>query len=63
VLECKEKYLGKEFNIINLYGPYGDRKIFRDNIFYQYSLRGDNVIFGGDLKLTMKVRKIVWGRK
>jgi len=48
------KELGKVFNIINLYGPYSDRKALWENLILQGSLRRDSVIIGGDLNLTLK---------
>ena len=38
---------------INLYGPYGDRELFWNNLFKLDCLLCNNVIFGGDLNYSV----------
>jgi hypothetical protein len=39
--------LGRVFKIINLYGPYGERKIFWEGLKDSGLMQGDDVILGG----------------
>jgi len=45
---------------MNLYGPYGGRKTFWEGIGDSSILKGENVIIGGDINLTLNKREI-WG--
>lgn len=60
VLERKDKDLGKVFLILNLYGPYADRRTYWDSLIHQRVLREDNLILDGELNLTISPRE-VWG--
>ena len=39
--------------IINIYGPYSERKEYWDNFFTKSFLHNDLVIIGGDLNFTL----------
>jgi hypothetical protein len=43
--------MGKEFRILNIYGPYMERTPFWESIFKLNLLKVDNLILGGDPKL------------
>jgi hypothetical protein len=60
MLEGEAKDLGKVFKILNLYGPYVDRRTYWDSLIDQGVLREDNLILDGDLNLTLSPRE-VWG--
>jgi len=53
VVEGRLKELGKVFGIINLYGPYGDRKPFWEGLGDYGCIFSDNSIIIGDLDLTL----------
>jgi hypothetical protein len=50
--------LGRIFEIINLYGPYGGRKIFWEGLKYSSLMQGDDVILGGNFNLTLNQGEI-----
>ena len=57
IIEGKEKYIDKDFKIVNIYAPYNDRKELRDNVNDNHLFLGNNVIIGGDLNLTLNSKK------
>jgi hypothetical protein len=58
VLECRTKYLDKKFKIVNLYGPFSDKKVFQEMFKEKGSMEGDNIIVDGDLNLKLNLREI-----
>lgn len=57
-LDCRSKEPGRDFKVINLYGPYVERNPFWDMLIPQDSLASENVIKGEDLNLTLHSREI-----
>jgi len=49
---------GKYRRLINVYGPYGDRCLFWDNLDDFGVLSGNNVILGGELNIALILREI-----
>ena len=47
--KLRSKEFGKLFPIINIYGPYGEKKVFSNNFKMMDMVRKYNVIFGRDL--------------
>jgi hypothetical protein len=60
-IEIRSKELGKVYIIINLYGPYGDKKPFWEGLGDSGIFTGENLIVGGDLNLTLNQREICGG--
>jgi hypothetical protein len=52
--------LGREFRILNIYGPYLERTPFWESIFKLKLLKVDNLILGGDLNFSLGLVE-VWG--
>ena len=51
----------KQFTILNIYGPFYDRKLFSKKVVDSGALDLPNVIIGGDLNLTLSTNEI-WGK-
>jgi hypothetical protein len=47
------KGIGKEFRIINVYGPHTDHNTFWVNLFSKDLLNSDLLILGGDLNFSL----------
>jgi hypothetical protein len=58
VIKVISKELGRVYNLINLHGPYADRKSFYDGVSDSSLLKGENVTVGGDLNLTLNQRDV-----
>jgi hypothetical protein len=52
--------LGKEFRILNVYGPYLDRTPFWETLLSLKILKVENLILGGDLNFSLGEAE-VWG--
>jgi len=52
--------LGKEFGILNVYGPYLDITPFRETLLSLKILKVENLILGGDLNFSLGEAE-VWG--
>ena len=56
----KEKAIGTDFALYNVYGAYQDKKGFGESFFTSGMLETRNIILGGDLNLTLS-EKENWG--
>ena len=56
----EETKTGITFSIINVYGPFHERREFWGTLFSLYAVEVTNVILGGDLNLTLTMVEL-WG--
>jgi len=59
-VELVAKDLGNCLKIVNIYGPYEDRKYYWENIERIGEMEGFNLVIGGKFNLTISLRE-VWG--
>ena len=62
VIETKlnDKETRMDFTLLNVYGPFYDRKLFWEKFSLAWAKNQPNVILGGDLNLTLATGE-VWG--
>ena len=53
----KEKAIGTNFALYNVYGPYVNRKGFWEAFFSSGMMETRNVIIGGDLNITLSKKE------
>jgi hypothetical protein len=58
LLDSLVKDLNIRLNLVNCYGPYGDRQVFWDRIKRDGMLKYQNLILGGDLNFTISNREV-----
>ena len=59
--ELEDSETGKRFMILNVYGPFYDRKTFWERLARSGNLDIPNMILGGDLNLTLNNNES-WGK-
>jgi exonuclease III len=60
-LGVDECALSSSFRIVNIYGPYADKRPFWEGLSNSGILRASNVIIGGDINFTLSLKEF-WGK-
>lgn len=60
IIEVFSRGVSKSFKVLNVYGPYGEKRVFWKRTFNLAVLQGPNLIIGGDLKFNLNFGEI-WG--
>ena len=53
-----DQEIGINYTLLNIYGPFFERKAFWENSRIEGAINQPNVILGGDLNLTLAAREI-----
>ena len=57
-IELEDSETGKKYMILNVYGPFYDRKTFWEKLKDSGALEFQNLILGGDLNLTLSSNEV-----
>ena len=60
LIEVFSKGVNKSFKVLNVYGYYGEKRVFWERIFNSIVLQGLKLIIGGDLNFTLHPNES-WG--
>jgi exonuclease III len=61
IMDVEDFSLDSSFRIINIYGPYTDKRPFLEGLSNYGILQAPNVVIGGDLNFTLSLKE-VWGK-
>ena len=53
LIEVFSKGVNKSFKVLNVYGPYEEKRCFWDRIFNSSMIQGSNLIIVGELNFTL----------